>query len=46
LVWIDRRGQIAAAVARTPWGALLATPADRDAAHPALVKRFDVYSAP
>jgi hypothetical protein len=46
LVWIDRRGQLAAAVARTPWGPLLATPADRDASHPALLKQFDVYSAP
>jgi hypothetical protein len=46
LVWIDRRGQLAAAVARTPWGPLLATPADRDGSHPALLKQFDVYSAP
>lgn len=45
-VWIDRRGQLAAGVVRTPWGTLIATPQERDAAHAALLKRFDVYSAP
>jgi hypothetical protein len=45
-VWIDRRSQLAAAVADTPWGVLVATPPERDAAHAALLKRFDVYSAP
>ena len=45
-VWIDRRAQLAAAVVETPWGTLIATPQEREAAHAALVKRFDVYSAP
>jgi hypothetical protein len=46
LVWIDRRAQLAGAVADTPWGALVATPQNRDTAHAALLRRFDVYSAP
>lgn len=46
LVWIDRRGELAAAVVDTPWGVLIATPQERDAAHAALRARFDVYSAP
>jgi hypothetical protein len=45
-VWLDTRRELAAAVARTPWGVLVATPPERDAAHPAVLKRFDVYSAP
>jgi hypothetical protein len=45
-VWIDRRGELAAAVVDTPWGTLTATPQERDDAHPAILKRFDVYSAP
>jgi hypothetical protein len=44
-VWIDRRGQLAAAITETPWGTLIATPQEREATHPALAKRFDVYSA-
>ena len=45
-VWIDGRGELAASVVDTPWGVLLATPRERDAAHAALRRRFDVYSAP
>jgi hypothetical protein len=45
-VWIDSRGELAATVFDTPWGVLTATPRERDAAHTALRRRFDVYSAP
>jgi hypothetical protein len=45
-VWIDRRGRLVAALARTPWGVLIATPPQRDKSHSALLERFDVYSGP
>jgi hypothetical protein len=45
-VWIDPRGELAAAVVETPWGVLIATPPERAAAHAAIRRRFDVYSAP
>lgn len=45
LVWIDHRQQLAAAVVRTPFGIVIATTPERDDAHAALLKRFDIYSA-
>jgi hypothetical protein len=45
LVWVDARQALAAAVIQTPWGIVLATTPERDDSHPALLERFDVYSA-
>ena len=45
LVWLDRRQALAAAIIQTPWGVVVATTPERDDSHPALVERFDVYSA-
>lgn len=45
LVWVDARQTLAAAVITTPWGIVLATTPERDDSHPALMERFDVYSA-
>jgi hypothetical protein len=45
LIWIDQRQQLAAAVVRTPFGVVIATTPERDDAHAALLKRFDIYSA-
>ena len=45
LVWLDARQTLAAAAIATPWGIVLATTPERDDSHPALLERFDVYSA-
>ncbi len=45
LVWLDARQTLAAAAIATPWGIVLATTPNRDDSHPALLERFDVYSA-
>jgi hypothetical protein len=45
LVWLDARLQLAAAVAATPAGPLVAATADRHTLAPALLRRFDVYYA-